>query len=45
MRSTISPSTSFRFDAARLDFINAVNKKGNDELVAQIKEVYSEIIK
>ena len=41
----MSQEDIFRFDAARLDFINAVNKKGNDELVAQIKEVYSEIIK
>ena len=31
-----------RVDAARLVFIKAVNENGNDELVAQIKEAYSQ---
>ena len=34
----------FRFDAARLEFIKAVNENGNDELVAQIKEIYSQCV-
>lgn len=32
-----------RVDAARLEFIKAVSENGNEELVAQIKEVYSQI--
>ena len=32
----------FRVDAARLQFMKAVSENGNDELVAQIKEAYSQ---
>ena len=39
----MSQEDQFRVDAARLEFIKAVNENGNDELVAQIKEVYSQI--
>ena len=39
----MSETDVFRVDAARLEFIKAVNEHGNDELVAQIKEVYSQI--
>ena len=39
----MSQEDVFRVDAARLVFIKAVDEKGNDELVAQIKEVYSQI--
>ncbi len=34
-----------RVDDARLVFIKAVGENGNDELVAQIKEIYSKITK
>lgn len=33
-----------RFDAARLDFMKAVNANGTEELAAQIKEAYSNIV-
>jgi hypothetical protein len=39
----MSQEDQFRFDAARLEFIKAVSENGNDELVAQIKEAYSQI--
>ena len=32
----------FRVDAARLQFMKAVSEHGNDELISQIKEAYSE---
>ena len=44
-KSFMSQEDVFRFDAARLSFIKAVDENGNDELVAQIKEIYSELIK
>jgi hypothetical protein len=39
----MSQDDIFRVDAARLEFIKAVSENGNDELVAQIKEAYSQI--
>ena len=33
-----------RFDAARLEFMKTVTTNGNEELAAQIKEVYATII-
>lgn len=38
----MSQEDVFRADAARLVFIKAVNENGNDELVAQVKEAYSQ---
>ncbi len=40
----MSQEDVFRFDAARLEFIKAVYENGNDELVAQIKEIYSQCV-
>ena len=39
----MSQEDIFRVDAARLEFIKAVGEHGNDDLVAQIKEAYSQI--
>ena len=39
----MSQEDQFRVDAARLEFIKAVSENGNEELVAKIKEVYSQI--
>jgi hypothetical protein len=39
----MSQEDQFRFDAARLEFIKAVSENGSEELVAEIKEVYSQI--
>lgn len=34
----------FRVNDARLEFMKAVSDNGNDELVAQIKELYGQVI-
>lgn len=34
-----------RFDAARLEFMKAVNAHGSEELAIQIKEAYGKIVK
>jgi len=39
----MSQEDMFRVDAARLEFMKAVSENGNEELVAQIKEAYSQI--
>lgn len=39
----MSQEDLFRVDAARLQFIKAVSENGNEELVAEIKELYSQI--
>ena len=38
----MSEADIFRVNNARLEFMKAVSEKGNDELVAQIKEAYSQ---
>ena len=40
----MSQEDIMRVDAARLTFIKAVGENGNEDLVAQIKEIYSQII-
>ena len=42
-KRTMSEQDVFRVDAARLQFIKAVSDNGNEELVAEIKSLYSEI--
>lgn len=38
----MSEADLFRVDAARLEFMKAVSEKGDEELVAEIKEAYSQ---
>ena len=43
-RSALTEDEIMRFDNARLQFISAVDANGNEELVAQVKELYGNIM-
>lgn len=43
-KRTMTQEDVARFDAARLDFMKAVDENGSEDLAAQVKKVYSEIV-
>ena len=43
-RYILTPEDQMRFDNARLKFMGAIDKNGSEEIVKQVKELYSEVL-
>ena len=43
-RNRLTPEEQMRYDNARVQFVNTAGANGGEELVAQIKEAYNQII-
>ena len=43
-RPSLTLEDQMRFDNARLKFMGAIDKNGNEEIAKQVKELYSQVM-